>query len=137
MNQQGSKKIKAKKVKYQPKKDETVYQVDDPAAYVAPGETVEILIPGKEGFTVYLPIAGLFNAQVFEAEESPAWAQAAMAEADGAGEDAAKDPLWGVRMTRIVQAGKSPIPKMPYCIYSKELNNFAVGNSPPEMVLDP
>jgi len=130
-------------------KEEKVFQVDEPQIDVAPDETVDILIPGKEGFTVFLPYAGVFNAQVFEAVKNPYWAadtedakmQAASGEIDS-GESATvvkatKEDVWGVRMTRIVKEDQSPIKEMPYCIYSKELNNFAVGNSPPTMKLDP
>ena len=138
MNKKVSKKIKPiRNPNYKPNAKEVVFQIADPPIKVAPGETVEILIPGPEGFTVYLPITGHFNAQVFEAVENPEWALEEMAAVSGSSSESAEKKFWGVRMTRISEAGAYPSGKFPYCIYSKELKNFAVGNSPPEMILDP
>ena len=130
-------------------KEEKVFQVDKPQIKVEPNETVDILIPGKKGFTVFLPYAGVFNAQVFEAVKNPYWEeekedakmQAASGEIDSGESATAVEPtkgdVWGVRMTRIVKADDFSPKKMAYCIYSKELDNFAVGNSPPTMKLEP
>jgi hypothetical protein len=135
------KKIKpVKKSKYVHNPKEDVYQVPDPAISVAPGETVEILIPGSEGFTVYLPIGEHFNAQIFEAVENPEWALEEMEAVPGSSSESAAKKFWGVQMTRISNSfitKENPKGEFPYCIYSKELKNFAVGNSPPKMNLKP
>ncbi len=104
---------------------ESVYQVQDDPIVVAPGETVEILMSDSEGFSVYVPVAGHFDSQVYEAVENPTWGP-------GAG-------TWGVRMTRISKAGAyTSGDSFPYCIYSKKHYNFAMGlHSPPKMNLDP
>jgi hypothetical protein len=143
MKKKDSKKIKPEQksdhFKHNP--EEVVYQVSGPPIEVAPGETVDILIPGPFGFSVYLPIAGHFNAQVFEAVENPEWAlekeEKEMVAVSGSSPESTAEKFWGVRMTRISEKKHCPSGKFPYCIYSKELNNFAVGNSPPEMILDP
>ncbi len=140
---------------FSPKPLNDVYHVATSPTTVEAGETLEILIPGKKGFTVYIPYAGVFNAQVFEAEENPTWAieenpadpkdKAQMEAASGGAESsddgtavqAAKETVWGVRMTRIAKENKAPVKFMPYCIYSKEFNTFAVGNSPPTMKVQP
>ncbi|MEN8007790.1 MAG: hypothetical protein ABFS42_12295 [Candidatus Krumholzibacteriota bacterium] len=130
-----------------------VYKVDVSPQQVEAGETVEILINCEKGFSVYIPYEGVFNAQVFEAEKNPLWAvdedekktkaelQAASgsgdSDAEGATLEASKETLWGVRMTRIAKENESPVDEMPYCIHSKDLNNFAVANSPPVMGLKP
>ena len=103
-----------------------VFKVDGSPHYVEAGETVEILIDSSEPFTVFLPYLDLFDGQLYPAVDASSWTN-----------DPAQEQWWGVRMTRIVGEGRSPIKEMPYCIYSKELNNFAVGNSPPTMILDP
>jgi len=142
MSKKIPKKIKpVKNSNFKHNSKEAVYQITDPPICVAPGETVEILIPGPKGFTVYFPIAGHFNAQVFEAVENPEWAlekeEKEMVAVSGSSPEFTSEKFWGVRMTRISEEKHCPSGKFPYCIYSKELNNFAVGNSPPEMILDP
>ena len=143
--------VKPKKIKvahqirtgYQPKpEDLLVVQNWDSASPVNPGDTVEILIPGPEGFTVYFPIGEHFNAQIFEAVKNPEWAvensEKEMEAEDGLGVEPKKEDVWGVRMTRVSEKCPEPYKKeFPYCIYSKELKNFAVGNSPPRMTLEP
>lgn len=137
MNGPNSKKIKpVKKTNYQ-HTEPNVYQVEGPPIEVAPGDTVEILIPGSKGFSVYLPIGGHFNARVFEAVENPAWAMEEMAAAAGGSMESSEEKFWGVRMTRISEEGAYPDVVFPYCIYSKEFKNFAIGNSPPTMNLKP
>ena len=146
MSQVKSKKIRVKHQRetgYQPDPEELlVVQAWDPDNPVKPGDTVEILIPGSEGFTVYFPIGEHFDAQIFEAVKNPAWASEENAEelAAAAGSDVEpkKGNVWGVRMTRISEKCSELYKKeFPYCIYSKELKNFAVGNSPPRMTLEP
>lgn len=138
--------IKPKKIKpirnskYVHNLKEEVFQIPGPPLNVKPGETVEILIPGAEGFTVYLPIGEHFNAQIFEAVENPEWAQEEMAAASGSESESTDKKFWGVQMTRISTSfatKENPEGEFPYCIYSKELKNFAVGNSPPKMGLKP
>ena len=131
--------------------------------YVGPDESLEILIFSEEGFSVFIPHHGVFNSQVFEAEEEPAWATAKDKQEakDAAGERskieginksssteggsdegaesawATNGKFWGVRMDRISKRNGSPVDEMPYCIYSKQDNTFAVGNSPPTMIVKP
>lgn len=130
----GPRKIKAKLNKgYTSTKAEKVYQVDSPIE-VKLGETVEIRLDCMNGFTVFFPNAVFFGDHVFQADDNPSW---------GAGEPAPEHKWWGVRLTRtnienpnvIKEKGKKR--EMAYCIYSKDLDNFAVGNSPPKMILDP
>ncbi len=146
MSAKKPKKIKPKKItNYAHPKGEPVFQITDSPIEVAPGDTVDILIPGPRGFTVYLPIGEHFNAQIFEAIENPEWAQAEMEAASGSGTEGEDVKFWGVRMIRTskkfdsgeVDPQGKPIRDFPYCIYSKELKNFAVANSPPKMELDP
>jgi hypothetical protein len=120
-----------------PKEGEEVFQVQGTPIVVAPGDTVEILLSSSKGFSVYLPFGGHFDAQVFEAVENPAWAMEEMAAAAGGSMKSSGDTFWGVRMTRISKAGEYEPEVFPYCIYSKELKTFAVGNSPPTMTLKP
>jgi hypothetical protein len=113
------------------------------------GDTVEILIYSEKGFSVFIPYTEVFNARVFEAEEEPKWATATDRKmAKAAAEERSEVPkkkgakatikkFWGVRMDRIAKTDKAPFKKMPYCIYSKQDNTFAVGNSPPTMVVRP
>lgn len=127
MSEVNTKRITAEKTSYSGR-EEKVFQVDNSPLKVKSGETVEILIPGPEGFTVYFPYPGFFDAQVYEAEEKPGWAV----------NPPNAEMWWGVRMTRISKRGTpNPHDGISYCIYSKELNSFAVGNSPPKMKLDP
>ncbi len=146
MSPKKPKKIKPKQIPgYTHPKGEPVLQITDPPIEVAPGDIVDILIPGPKGFTVYLPIGEHFNAQIFEAVENPEWAQEGMEEASGSVSGGNVENFWGVRMTRIskkfdsgeVTSDGKPIRDFPYCIYSKELKNFAVANSPPKMELKP
>jgi hypothetical protein len=108
------------------KKPIEIFKVDGSPHYVAPGETVEILVDCVKPFTVFFPYFGLFDVTCQEAEDASSWTG-----------DTFKHQWWGVRVTRKVPLGESPIDKMPYCIYSKDLNCFAEGNSPPEMGLKP
>lgn len=119
------------------KNTNTAKVIEVPAipGHVAPGDTVEILIPGKEGFTVYLPYGGHFNAQIFEAIKNPEWAVAEMEASDG-GADTIGD-VWGVRMVRISEIYDSPTGEFPFCVFCKEFKTFAVGQSPPKMHLKP
>ncbi len=141
MSPKKPKKIKpVRNPKYVHKLNEEVFQISGPMINVKPGETVEILIPGPKGFTVYLPIGEHFNAQIFEALENPEWAQEEMEAASGSNSGSAINKFWGVQMTRISTSFATPgnpEGEFPYCIYSKELKNFAVGNSPPKMGLKP
>ena len=119
---------------FKPKDLQNVYHVATSPTTVGAGETVESLISGKKGFTVYIPYAGVFNAQVFEAEENPTWAieedpanpkdEAKMQAVAGGVESnvdetavqAVNATVWGVRMTRIAKKDKAPVELMPYCI---------------------
>ena len=139
MNDPKKKKIKVKPVKItgpQPKPSPAYFQVPVIADDVGPGDTVEILIPSEKGFTVYFPYSGHFNAQVFEAVENPEWAEEEMAAAAGGGGESPL-PLWGVRMTRTSGIGAWPQKVFPFAIFSKDFQNFAVGQSPPKMNLHP
>ena len=141
MNPNKPKKIKPiRNPKYVHNIKEEVLQVPGGPINVKPGETVEILIPGDEGFTVYFPIGEHFNAQIYEAVENPEWAQEEMAAASGSASESTDKKFWGVQMTRISTSFATDDNKegiFPYCIYSKQLKNFAVGNSPPQMGLKP
>lgn len=125
-----------------PKDGEEVYQVQDaPPIVVGPGDIVEIIITSPEGFSVYFPFVGHFDAQVFEAVKNPAWAieklEMEMEATEGGSKKSSDDSVWAVRMTRISEVCEKEPKDFPYCIYSKNLKTFAVGNSPPTMTLDP
>ena len=118
---------------YNSKSPQDVYQV--PATIkVDKGETVVIKLDCKNGFTVLIPYKEIFGKHEFHATNHNSWAV-------GAG--APKHEWWGVSMVRsnednpskVVKKGKKK--EVAYCIYSKDLDNFAVGNSPPKMILDP
>ena len=139
MSDTKNKKIKVKPVRItepEPKPSPAYFKVPIIADDVGPGDTVEILIPCEKGFTVYFPYNGHFNEQVFEAVENPEWAEEEMAAAAG-GEGDSPLALWGVRMTRTSGEGAWPQKVFPFAIFSKELQNFAVGQSPPTMNLNP
>ena len=108
------------------KKPIEIFKVEGSPHYVEPDETVEILVDCVEPFTVFFPYFGLFDVTCQEAEDASSWTT-----------DKPVHQWWGVRVTRIVPLGKSPITEMPYCIYNKDLNCFAEGNSPPKMVVNP
>ncbi len=123
------KKIKAKYKKgYHAKNPENVYAVDKSPITVAPGETVEILIECKKGFSVMIPYAGFFGGNFFEATEQPPWAPPP---------SSGGEKWWGVRLVRTMLKNPHANKEMAYCIYSKDLDNFAVANSPPRMGLKP
>lgn len=138
MNGPLKKKIKVK-AKRKPghvcKNAENVIEVDPVTDPVAPGDTVEILIPGDMGFTVYLPYGEHFNAQIFEAVKNPEWALAEMEATDGGAETAGD--IWGVQMTRTSEVNNTPLGNFPFCVFCKEFETFAVSQSPPKMNLHP
>jgi len=105
-----------------------VFQVDKSPIIVKPEEDVDILIDCKEGFTVFIPKAAFFGKNIFEAED-PTWVS---------GLTTPRDKWWGVSLTRTKLKNPNEKTKdLAYCIYSKDLDNFAVGNSPPKMKLEP
>lgn len=120
---------------YQSKVSEEVFEFPVKNDPIEPGDTVEIVIPGTEGFTVYLPYGEHFNAQVFEAVENPKWALAE--EEANSAEEHVKGPVWGVRMIRTSEKNTTPKGNFPFCIFSKEFETFAVSQSPPKMNLNP
>ena len=123
------KKIKAKfKEGYKPKNPENVYEVEISPITVAPGDPVEILIDCQKGFSVMIPYAGFFGGNFFDAKPNPSWAPKSPAPVD---------QWWGVRLERTMLNNPHSDKKMAYCIYSKDLDNFAVANSPPKMDLNP
>jgi hypothetical protein len=127
-------KIKAKREKnYKPKLSEDVYRVGSPIE-VSQGDEVVIKVDCQEGFTVFFPNAGFFGDHLYQANDDTSWSD---------GEDPAENKWWGVSLKRTNmdnpnkarEDGKKR--EAAYCIYSKDLDNFAVGNSPPKMILDP
>ena len=106
--------------------EELVFKMDTPSVELEMGETLEILIDSTDSFTVFIPYPGIFAEQIFHAEDASSWTT-----------ENAEKKWWGVRMTRIIGYDMFPIREIPYCVYNKELNNFAVGNSPPTMVVKP
>ena len=138
MNDTLKKKIKVKakrKPGHVSKNAENVIEVPSIPEDVAPGDTVEIVIPGEMGFTVYLPYGEHFNAQIFEAVKNPEWALAELEATDG-GADATGD-VWGVQMVRTSEVNNTPTGNFPFCVFCKEFETFAVSQSPPKMNLHP
>ncbi len=124
--------------KYVHNSNEKIFQVPGGPVTVKPGETVEIVVSSTEGFKVCFPFEGHFDSQVYEAEMDPAWALGEMKATDGGDSQTQGNEIWGVRMKRISEAGAFPNHIFPYCVYSMDHKNFAVGvNSPPKMNLDP
>jgi hypothetical protein len=131
MKTQGHKKVKAKKKNYQAKKED-VFKIDDNQIIdVKKGESLDIELDSEGGFTVFIPFAGLFEPvgnsdQIFEAfEVNPIDV-----------DETITHKLWRVRLQR--KNEDNPGRKnFAYCIYSHELDNFAVASSPPKMNLDP
>ena len=114
---------------FRPKYSENVFQVDQSPITVNKGETVDIVIDCLRGFSVFIPNAGFFGEYFFDSSDKHLWLP---------DQSTAKEKWWGVRLTRTTLDNPNQSDKeLPYCIYSKDLNNFAVGNSPPTMILDP
>lgn len=142
MNGSPIKKIKVKAKRspgYTCKKAQNVIEVPPIKDDVAPGDTVEIVIPGEMGFTVYLPYGEHFNAQIFEAVKNPEWALAEMESTQGGTEGGAEAPgdVWGVQMIRTSKVNNTPTGEFPFCVFCKEFETFAVSASPPKMNLNP
>ena len=98
-----------------------------PKINVAPGETFDITIDCKEGFKVYLPYPEFFETMDSEAK---------VVDPGELGETPV-DQWWRASMTRKKGDNHTPIREMAYCIYCKDLDNFAVGESPPKMTIEP
>ena len=114
---------------YRPKFSENVFQVDQSPIKVNKEETVDIVIDCLNGFSVFIPISGFFDGHVFPSSAKHLWLP---------DQSTAKEKWWGVRLTRTTMDNPRKLDKdVPYCIYSNDLNNFAVGNSPPKMKLEP
>ncbi len=113
---------------YRPKNAENVFKVDQSPITVKPGEIVDILMDCNNGFSVFIPYPSFFGDYVFKATEQPIWAP---------NSSTADKKWWGVRLERTNLENQNSKKELPYCIYSNDLNNFAVGNSPPTMILDP
>ena len=123
------KKIKAKyKPKYFPKNPENVFQVDKSPMLVEPGDTVDIYFECTNGFSVLIPFAGFFGGNYFPATKQPSWAPQPTNP---------KMAVWGVRLVRTQLNNPNTKTEMAYCIYSNDLDNFAVASSPPKMDLKP
>jgi hypothetical protein len=127
MANQGYTDVRANIVSSMPASSENVFKMTQPEVIVGPGETFDITIDCQMGFSVYLPYPGFFAKQEWEAQPVPP--------EDISG--APKHQWWRVRLTRNKGDNYSSIRKMAYCVYSKDLDNFAVGNSPPKMTLEP
>jgi hypothetical protein len=135
MNQPNNIKVKpAKELGFNSGKKENVFLVHNISPAVKPGDTVEFLIEGDLGYTVYFPYGEHFNAQVFEAIKNPHWAAGEIAELRNGNTSL---NYWGVQMTRISVECHLEDKVLPFCIFSKKFQTFAVGNSPPKMTLDP
>jgi hypothetical protein len=114
---------------YRPNYSENVFQVDQSPITVNKDETVDIMIDCLKGFSVFIPIFGFFEGNVFDSSDSHSWLP---------DQSTAEEKWWGLRLTRTMLDNPNKSDKeLPYCIYSKDLNNFAVGNSPPKMKLEP
>jgi len=123
------KKIKAKfKAGYTPGKPENVFLVEDSPVLVEPGDTVDIFFECTNGFSVLIPYAFFFNGNYFPATKQPSWAPKP---------SSPKKVVWGVRLIRSQMENPHPDKEMAYCIYSNDLDNFAVASSPPKMDLKP
>jgi len=111
---------------YEPKLPEKVIRVA-PEIYVKPGETLDILVDCKKGFSVYLPYTMFFENLDLEAKPV----------GTDVNNKQAKEQWWRVQIKRKAGENHTDIKEMAYCIYSKDLDNFAVGNSPPKMTVKP
>ena len=119
---------RAKKESYLPEGEEIVFRMDPRVVNVGPGETFNIVLDCKSGFKVYVPYPEFFDkveteAKVVDPQEI------------GATPD---EQWWRASLTRKPGNNNHPtIRQMAYCVYSKDLDNFAVGDSPPKMTLEP
>jgi hypothetical protein len=127
MEEKGRVEVRAVRALYQPKNPEDVYRVTNPRINIAPGETFDITIDCKNGFKVFVPYPEFFETIDFEAKEVD----------QGEIGEAPKDKWWRASMTRKTGNNNTDIREMAYCIYSKDLDNFAVGESPPKMTIEP
>ena len=119
--------VRARQETYQQTVPEVVFKVDPPVVNVKPGETFDILLDCESGFQVFVPYPEFFEKLDTEAQrvdpktipEKPRY------------------NWWRASMTRHQVENNTDIKEMAYCVYSKDLDNFAVGNSPPKMTLKP
>lgn len=127
MEEKGRVEVRALRESYLPKGHEDVFRVTDPRIKIAPGDTFDITIDCKDGFKVFVPYPEFFETIDTEAK---------VVDPGEIGETPV-DQWWRASMTRKKGENYTDIKEMAYCIYSKELDNFAVGESPPKMTIDP
>lgn len=127
MEEHGRVEVRATRVAYLPKGPEDVYQATQPKITIAPGETFDITIDCKKGFKVFVPYPEFFESIDLEAK---------VIDPSEIGEDPV-DQWWRASMTRKKGNNNTDIREMAYCVYSKDLDNFVVGESPPKMTIDP
>lgn len=126
MEDKGHKKIKTEKVRYQTE-EELVHKVKVSPQTIKPGEVVDIDIDCPDGFSVFIPFPMFFGDQVFDAVPVPPKDIT----------QPAKDKWWRVQLTRTNLPNPNANKELAYCIYMKDLDNFAVASSPPKMNLNP
>ena len=127
MEEKGRVEVRAARESYRPKNDEEVYRVNHPSIHVGQGETFDITIDCKNGFKVFVPYPEFFDTIETEAK---------VVDPGEVGETPV-DQWWRASMTRKKGDNHTDIDEMAYCIYSKDLDNFAVGESPPKMTIKP
>ncbi len=126
MEEKGQVEVRAEEETFQPK-SEKVFRVKPPSVTVGRGETFDILLNCRKGFSVYIPYPEFF--ETLDCEAKPV--------KPGEISDPPKKQWWRVQIKRKAGENFTDIEEMAYCIYSKDLDNFAVGNSPPKMTVKP
>ena len=92
-----------------------VCRVDPPILHVRPEQQVTFAYEGEAGASLFIPFAGVFEDRVFDFILD-----------DG-------------RFSLTLQVAKTPpreVREFAYGLYSRDLDDFAIGNSPPRMIID-
>ncbi|MBU2502329.1 hypothetical protein KJ682_13435 [bacterium] len=96
--------------------DGLVYQVQPPEVHVQPGQTINFRYVGEAGATLFIPISGVFPQRVYDfTRETTGFSLS-------------------VTVGKKVPAGVS---SFAFGLYSRDKDDFAIGNSPPRMIIDP
>ena len=93
-------------------KGEKILRVDKPEINIKAGDTVVLHMPDLNEPVVMIPVKGVFEKQIYTADPGEHTIKMTV-----------RDPLNITNLT------------FGYAVYSRELKDFAVGNSPPTMVL--
>jgi len=107
-------KLKPVKVVLATSNKERPFTVSEPRLVINPGDELEFIFEGCRNPTIMIPVSGVMQKRI------------AVPRAD--------EP--GVIRMRVLDNPDMSHNTFAYAVYSTEIDDFAVGNSPPRMVLD-